>query len=45
MSNMLKYDMAHAMSVVILNFLEEQKGWGKKKPSVMWVVKCNLLAF
>lgn len=44
MSNMLKYDMAHAMSVVILNFLEEQKGWGKKK-SVMWVVKYNLLAF
>jgi len=26
MPNVLKYDMAHAMCVVILNFLEEQKG-------------------
>lgn len=27
---MLKYDMAYIMCVVKLNFLEEQKGWGKK---------------
>lgn len=43
MPNVLKYDMAYAMRVVRLNFLEEQKGWGEK--SVMWVVKYNLLAF